>query len=213
MAANMVIVESIPSSLFKPGTLLGGQKIQLADGESVTLSTCDDKLYTITGPYSDTPQPPEKCTSFGKRWLETLKKLFRTDQAGDSLRGDEDSLWTIDVSTTANYCIQETAILWRPDSSETVELSLAPVNLPTQRVTLNWPADETTLDWPSALPLKYNTTYAASMGDQTVNFLVQKISADHSNDRQLIMWLMDKNCRSQAHELFNRGEWLDEMEE
>jgi hypothetical protein len=80
-------------------------------------------------------------------------------------------------------------------------------------VTIKWPAEEETLNWPSALPLKYNTTYAATLADQTVNFTVRKRPAAPSDDQQRIIQMMEKDCHSQAVELFNRREWLYEMED
>jgi hypothetical protein len=220
LAGKMVVVGSVPSALssetgpYPKGTSLDGKNVRLKKRQSLKIALCNDKKHTIKGPHKGKVRKKIKCSSLGKRWLETIKRLFRTDRAGDDTRGDEDSLWTIDVSTAANYCLtQDNAILWRPDSSETVDISLTWLDSPSKKVTIKWPADEEMLDWPSVLPLKYDTMYAATMGDQTVNFTVRKLSTEPSDDQQRIIQMMEKNCQPQAVELFNRGEWLYEMEE
>jgi len=209
VALAAVVVGSIPNSLSKTASYLYGKNIHLKKGQSLKVALCNNKILTIIGPY-DGKLKSVKCSSFGQRWLRTIKRLFATTRVGDSWRGEQDLLWTIDVSTARNYCIKNQAIFWRPDAADlATSLILKKVNSTT--VTINWPLYQDTLSWPSTLPLEYNTPYTATMDEQMVKFTLRKISAETSEIKQ-IMSLIDNNCLQQAFDLFDRRTWYREME-
>ncbi len=102
-ALAAIIVGSIPNSLSKQqaylkGSSLDGKNIRLKTGQSLKLALSNGKIRTITGPYNGKLKSVES-SSFGQRWLSTIKRLFATNRVGHNLRGDEDLLWTIDLST------------------------------------------------------------------------------------------------------------------
>jgi hypothetical protein len=216
-ALAAIVVGSIPNSLSKQqpylkGSSLDGKNIHLKTGQSLKLALSNGKIRTIKGPYNGKLKSV-KSSSFGQRWLKTIKRLFATNRIGDNLRGGDDLLWTIDLSiaATKNYCITNQAIFWRPDAADyATSLSLKKVNSTT--VTINWPLYQDTLSWPSSLPLEYDTPYMATIDDQTVKFTMTKISAETSDIKQ-IMSLVDNNCLSQALDLFDRRNWYQEMEQ
>ncbi len=209
-ALAAVVVGSIPNSLSTKGSSLYGKNIRLKKGQSLKVALCNGKKRIIKGPYNGKLNSV-KCSSFGQRWLRTIKRLFATTRIGDSWRGEGDLLWTIDLSTSTNYCIKNQAIFWRPDAADSAtKLVLKKLNSTT--VTINWPLYQDTLSWPSALPLEYNTPYTATMDEQTVKFTMTKISAETSEIKQ-IMSFIDNNCLSQAFDLFDRRTWYKEMEQ
>lgn len=216
-ALAAIVVGSIPNSLSKQqpylkGSSLYGKNIQLKTGQSLKVALCNSKILTIIGPYKGKLKSVN-CSNFGQRWLKTIKRLFATNRIGDNLRGDEDLLWTIDLSTAAtkNYCITNQAIFWRPDAADyATSLSLKKLN--SAAVTINWPLYQDTLSWPSSLPLEYDTPYMATIDDQTVKFTITKISAETSEIKQ-IMSFIDNNCLSQALDLFDIRSWYQEMEQ
>jgi hypothetical protein len=207
-ALAAVVVASIPNSLSKKGSSLDGKNIHLKTGQSLKVALSNGKIRTIIGPYNGKLKSV-KSSSFGQRWLRTIKRLFATNRIGDNLRGGEDLLWTIDVSTAAtkNYCIKNQAIFWRADAADSAT-SLTLKKLNSTAVTINWPLYQDTLSW----PLEYNTPYMATMDEQTVTFTITKISAETSEIKQ-IMSFIDNNCLSQAFDLFDRRTWYKEMEQ
>jgi hypothetical protein len=215
-ALAAIIVGSIPNYLSKQqpylkGSSLDGKDIRLKTGQSLKLALSNGKRRTIKGPYNGKLKSV-KSSSFGQRWLKTIKRLFATTYIGDNLRGGEDLLWTIDLSTAAtkNYCIKNQVTFWRPDAADSAtSLILKKVN--SAAVTINWPLYQDTLSWPSSLPLEYDTPYIAMIDDQTVKFTLRKISTETSDIKQ-IMLLVEKNCLSQAFDLFDRRAWYREME-
>ncbi|WP_069471805.1 hypothetical protein [Candidatus Marithrix sp. Canyon 246] len=211
VALAAVVVASIPNSLSKKYSSLDGKDIRLKKGQSLKVALCNNKRLTIIGPYNGKIKSV-KCSNFGQRWLRTIKRLFATNRIGDNLRGDEDLLWTIDLSTAAtkNYCIKNQVTFWRADAADSAtSLSLKKLNSTT--VTINWPLYQDTLSWPASLPLEYDTPYMATMDEQTVKFTMTKISAETSDFKQIIS-LMDNNCLSQAIDLFDRRTWYRQMQ-
>ncbi len=226
MATDMMVLESTPFDLFSKGQILtlksgviyhGKQKLVLAPKQRVKVVLCDGQTATLAG---INPKLPviSKFTGNVKVFGSLIDDLDTTTvpkpDGDDDERGNEDTpltLWMIDVSTSATYCVRpediedELVELWRPENNRQESQLLLTHQL--QSVTVTWEAEEATRLWPSKLPI-VEGTYSVKLGEGEANTLTLRLlPAELSTDAMKMIWMAENGCLPQARRLFDVGDW------
>jgi len=222
MATDMRVLESTPSKLLPKGQSLtlksghiyhGQKKLVLMKKQSVTVVLCDGTTVVLKDVKPKIPQSSQKGCQFN--WFNSVLEdldttTVPTDDDNDT-RGEGKSLWMVDVSTSATYCVRQEIDLWRPGLKEKLEetsLILTHQTTPLQSVTMTWPAKRSILLWPSKMPIEEGGIYTAKLGEGKANSLIlHQLPSNIATNAQKMKWMAEKGCLSQARELFDTGDW------
>lgn len=167
-AANILVVRSSGPSAksYPPGralppnarvTLRAGDTLVLLDGRGTR---------TLRGPGNFTAGAAAQVT--GRSGL-TVNNDGRIGRIGASRGTPEEvrspSIWHVDVSQSATVCVADASnvILWRPNATRTVNLSIAPGGNAGAARSFAWSAGQTTLAWPADLAVANDADYRLSV--------------------------------------------------
>nr|MDP8994586.1 hypothetical protein [Pseudomonadota bacterium] len=75
------------------------------------------------------------------------------------------TVWHVDVSQSSTVCVADPAnvLLWRPNATGTIELSIAPTAGGGAPRRLSWTAGEPTIAWPSDVRIANGAEYRVSV--------------------------------------------------
>ena len=167
-AANILVVRSSGPSAkaYPPGrSMPPNARITLRQGDTIVL--LDGRgTRTLRGPGSFAAGAAAQVTT---RSALTVNNNGRIGRVGAS-RGTPDeirspSIWHIDVSRSATVCVADprNVILWRPNATRTVNLSIAPTGNAASARTFAWTAGQTTIAWPNDLAVANDAEYRLSV--------------------------------------------------
>ncbi len=167
-AANILVVRSSGPSAksYPPGrSLAPNARVVLRQGDTLVL--LDGRgTRTVRGPGNFAAGA---AAQVGTRSALTVNNNGRIGRIGAS-RGTPEtlrppSIWHIDVSQSATACVADprNVILWRPNATQTVNLSIAPAGSSGNARTFTWTAGQTTLAWPADLAVSNDAEYRLSV--------------------------------------------------
>jgi hypothetical protein len=167
-AANILVVRSSGPSAksYPPGrSLPANARIALRQGDTVVL--LDGRgTRTIRGPGNFAAGA---AAQVGTRSTLTVNNGGRIGRVGAS-RGTPEavrspSIWHVDVSQSATVCVADprNVILWRPNATQTVNLSVSRSISSAAAQRFSWTAGQTTLAWPAGLSIENDTEYRLSV--------------------------------------------------
>lgn len=165
-AANVLVVRSSgPSARAYPAgrSLPDNARIELRAGDTVII-LAGGGTRTFRGPGTFTPTGAQgvRTSDAGSR----RARIGAVRSAGIVPRGP--TIWHVDVTQSGNFCLAGTTnvMLWRPDASAPVRLTVAgPGGAPR---TVPWPAGQPTRSWPRGAALANGATYSFSQPDVAV---------------------------------------------
>lgn len=201
-AANVLVVRSSGPSAksYPPGR-------SLPDNASITLRANDRLVVlgpsgtrTFTGPGTFSPSAPVAATRTAQV-LTTSGRRARVGAVRDpGLIPRSPTLWHVDATKAGTVCVPESAAvtLWRPDASDTVTLSIAPVG-GGGATSIEWPAGEPTLAWPAALPVRSGADYQLRWDGaaQPVRIRFRTIDETPTDRLQVANVLIENGCDTQ----------------
>jgi hypothetical protein len=168
-AANILVVRSSGPSAkaYPPGrSLAPNARLTLRQGDTLVL--LDGRgTRTVRGPGNFAAGA---AAQVGTRSALTVNNNGRIGRVGAS-RGNPEtvrppSIWHVDVSQSATACVANprSVILWRPDATRTVNLSIAPTASSSGNArSFTWTAGQTTLAWPADLAVANDAEYRLSV--------------------------------------------------
>ena len=172
-AANILVVRSSGPSAksYPPGrSLAANARVALRQGDTIVL--LDGRgTRTLRGPGNFTAGA---AAQVGTRSTLTVNNGGRIGRVGAS-RGTPEavrspSIWHVDVSQSATVCVADprNVILWRPNATQTVNLSIAPSGSSANARSFTWTAGQTTLAWPTDLAVASDAEYRLSVAGVAV---------------------------------------------
>lgn len=172
-AANILVVRSSgPSAKAYPAgrSLPVNARVTLRQGDTIVL--LDGRgTRTLRGPGTFAAGA---AAQVGNRSALTVNNNGRVGRIGAS-RGTPDgvrspSIWHVDVSQSATVCVADprSVILWRPNATQTVELSIARSLTAAAARRFTWTAGQTTLAWPADLAIEQGAEYRLSVAGVAV---------------------------------------------
>jgi hypothetical protein len=167
-AANILVVRSSGPSAkaYPPGrSLPANARVVLRQGDTLVL--LDGRgTRTVRGPGNFAAGA---AAQVGTRSALTVNNNGRIGRVGAS-RGNPEtvrppSIWHVDVSQSATACVADprNVILWRPNATQTVNLSIAPAGSGGNARSFTWTAGQTTLAWPADLSVANDAEYRLSV--------------------------------------------------
>lgn len=163
-AANILVVRSSGPSAksYPPGrSLAPNARVVLRQGDILVL--LDGRgTRTVRGPASFAAGAAAQVTTRSALTVENDGRIGRVGASRtspDQVRSP--SIWHVDVSQSATVCIANAGnvILWRPNATRTVELSIAPSMGGGSARSFTWTAGQTTLAWPADLAIANDSEY------------------------------------------------------
>ena len=163
-AANILVVRSSGPSAkaYPPGrSLAPNARLTLRQGDTLVL--LDGRgTRTVRGPGNFAAGA---AAQVGTRGALTVNNNGRIGRVGAS-RGNPEtvrppSIWHVDVSQSATACVADprSVILWRPNATQTVNLSIARSVSAAAPRRFTWTAGQTTLAWPADLAVENDAEY------------------------------------------------------
>ena len=198
--ANVLVVRAAGPSAgaYPPGrSLPDNARLTLRAGDSVIiLGAGGTRTFRGPGVFS-----PSATAQAGDRTLASADgrraRIGAVRSAGIVPRSP--TIWHIDVSQGGTFCLASThnVMLWRPDSSAPVTLSIAPASGAAR--TARWPAGHTTLAWPVALPIANGSVFTIQQSGVAVpTQIVFRTLASEPGDLQAVAAALIANgCQSQ----------------
>lgn len=167
-AANILVVRSSGPSAkaYPPGrSLAPNARLTLRQGDTLVL--LDGRgTRTVRGPGNFAAGA---AAQVGTRGALTVNNNGRIGRIGAS-RGNPEtvrppSIWHVDVTQSATACIANprSVILWRPNATQTVNLSISPTGSSANARSFTWTAGQTTLAWPADLAVANDAEYRLSV--------------------------------------------------
>jgi hypothetical protein len=167
-AANILVVRSSGPSAkaYPPGRSLPvNAQVTLRQGDTIVL--LDGRgTRTLRGPGTFAAGAAAQVQS---RSAQTVNNNGRVGRIGAS-RGTPDgvrspSIWHVDVSQSATVCVAgaRSVILWRPNATQTVDLSIVATGGSGNARSFTWTAGQTTLAWPADLAIANGAEYRLSI--------------------------------------------------
>ena len=113
-------------------------------------------------------------------------------------------IWQFDVSQSGRACVLpgRRPVLWRPQSSRAVRITITPQNGTAQ--TLNWNAGQATLEWPASIPVVDGASYQLSWpgAASPIRVTTRTLTGlSLSNVDAVASAFLTNNCRSQLDAL------------
>lgn len=163
-AANILVVRSSGPSAksYPPGrSLPANAQVALRPGDTIVL--LDGRgTRTLRGPGTFAAGAAAQA---GTRSALTVNNGGRIGRVGDS-RGTPEtirppSIWHVDISQSATACVANprSVILWRPNATQTVNLSISAAGTSGNARSFTWTAGQTTLAWPADLTVSSDAEY------------------------------------------------------
>lgn len=160
-AANVLVVRSAgPSARAYPAgrSLPDNARIPLQAGDVlVVLTAAGTRTFRGPGTFS-----PGAAARAGTRTVAAADgrraRVGAVRNAGIVPRGP--TIWHVDITQGGTFCLASASnvMLWRPDASVPVTLTMTPPGGSPRNV--QWPAGQATLAWPSAVPIVNGGAYS-----------------------------------------------------
>jgi len=159
-AANILVVRSSgPSARAYPAgrSLPDNARITLRPSDTLVVLTAAG-TRTLRGPGTFSPGTAARA---GTRTVAAADgrraRVGAVRNAGIVPRGP--TIWHVDITQGGTFCLASASnvMLWRPDASVPVTLSVTPPGGSPRDV--QWPAGQATLAWPSAVPIVNGGAY------------------------------------------------------
>jgi hypothetical protein len=199
-AANVLVVRSAgPSAGAYPAgrSLPDNARITLRAGDTlVVLGGTGTRTFRGPGTFS-----PSAAVQAGPRTLAAndgrRARIGAVRNAGIVPRSP--TIWHVDVTQSGTLCLAGTAnvMLWRPDASVPVTLTVTPSGGSPSNV--QWPAGQATLAWPSAVPIVNGGAYSfAQPGVAVPTQIIFKTLGTEPTDLQAVAAALIANrCQEQ----------------
>lgn len=167
-AANILVVRSSGPSAksYPPGrSLAPNTRVTLRQGDMLVL--LDGRgTRTVRGPATFAAGAAARVTTRSALTVDNGGRIGRigaSRTSPDQVRSP--SIWHVDVSQSATVCVADAGnvILWRPNATRTVDLSIAPTGSAGSARSFSWTAGQTTLAWPGDLAISNDAEYRLSV--------------------------------------------------
>ncbi len=203
-AGELVVIASTESEIGIGSLLDGGQAIQVADGNSVTLVSSDGRTLKLRGPYSGIPDPAPDTGDASL--LDALSDIVKTTEkdvstAGimrGSLYAPKDP-WVIDSGRAGAHCVRSgrPAQLWRPIA---IGATSAALGSDAGQSGVTWQDGSYTVAWPASLPLADGATYRLEFAvtGKTRRLNIRQVPDDLDSDVSRAIWMHENGCTAQA---------------
>lgn len=210
-AAPMTVVDARGAGL-KPGMRVeSASRIQLKDGERVTLIGIDGRAVTLRGSYSGVIAASAGSTQNPRAALAALiaTRNDRASQVGAVRSGANAAPlpdpWLIDISRPGARCIREgeTPIWWRPDASVESVFTVYPLDR-SWRADFVWQQGQAQMRAPNLAKLDGVKTFLIHMPGQDNAISINTIPADVTDPLVLSSWMLEKACVQQADAYFRQ---------
>lgn len=182
-----------------------GQKLpdnatfNLRPGDSVVV-LARGGTRTFRGPGVFSANGPVRAGQLASANVRRTTGSVRSADGGGAQVMQPGNVWHVDVTTSGRACVAagQAPILWRPDASRAVDLTITSQTGGVETVT--WAKDQTTLIWPTAIPVADGASYqlnweGARAPSRLTTRVVQPLPATDSEG--LASALLANSCRSQ----------------
>jgi len=210
LAAPMTVVEARGGGL-RPGMRVeGASKIQLKDGERVTLIGSDGRAVTLRGIYAGVIAKGGGGGTQNPRAALAALISTRNDRASQvgAVRAGANAAalpdpWLIDVSRPGARCIREgeRPVWWRPDATEHTPFTVYPIDR-SWRADFAWAAGQDRMLAPDLAKLDGVKTFLIAVPGQDNAISINMIPKDITDPLVLSSWMLEKACVQQADAYF-----------
>lgn len=210
LAAPMTVVEARGGGL-RPGMRVeGASKIQLKDGERVTLIGADGRAVTLRGIYAGVIAKGGGGGTQNPRAALAALISTRNDRASQvgAVRAGANAAalpdpWLIDVSRPGARCIREgeRPVWWRPDATEHTPFTVYPIDR-SWRADFAWAAGQDRMLAPDLAKLDGVKTFLIAVPGQDNAISINMIPKDITDPLVLSSWMLEKACVQQADAYF-----------
>ncbi len=209
-AAPMTVVDARGGGL-RPGMRVdGASKIQLKDGERVTLIGADGRAITLRGVYAGVIAKGGGGGTQNPRAALAALISTRNDRASQvgAIRAGANAVplpdpWLIDISRPGARCIREgeRPIWWRPDATAQTPFTVYPIDR-SWRADFAWQAGQDTMAAPDLAKLDGVKTFLIAVPGQDNAISINMIPKDVTDPLVLSSWMLEKACVQQADAYF-----------
>jgi len=216
VAAEVLVLRSggPSASRYRPGQKLpDNTTFNLRPGDSVVvLARGGTRTFRGPGRFSATgPVRTGQLASVGAR--RTTGAVRNADGVVAKV-AQPNNVWQVDVTASGRACVRsgQAPVLWRPDASRAVKLTITPQTGQPQTVT--WAKDQQTLAWPASIPVADGASYqlnweGARAPSRVTTRVVQALPA--SDLEGLANVLINNACRSQLEVFIAQNERNEEQ--
>ena len=211
LAAPMIVVEARGGGL-RPGMRVeSASKIDLKDGERVTLIGADGHAVTLRGSYSGVIAKSGGATQNPRVALAALisTRNDRASQVGAVRAGANAAPlpdpWLIDISRSGARCIREgqRPVWWRPDTSAETLFTVYPIDR-SWRADFVWQKGQSQMVAPDLAKLDGVKTFLIHVPGQDNAISINTIPLDVTDPLVLSSWMLEKACVQQADAYFRQ---------
>jgi hypothetical protein len=203
-AADLVVLDAQGLALKAGDVVDVSKRLDLDEGQQVTLVTDDGDTIKLRGPFH---QAPSARSGGGNSVTVALAGLLvqkdvRTGDVGvvrELTALEPPDPWAIDISPAGNRCLRdgEPVIFRRKTSMVAAQLSIASSD-GSWRETTAWPKGATKLSAPAKLPSSERAGVILDLGEGPVTITLLTIPATMKNDRMRAAWMFEAGCDLQA---------------
>lgn len=199
-SANVLVVRSAGPSArgYPPGRALpDNARISLQAGDTlVILGPAGTRTFRGPGIFS-----PSGAASAGATTLASADgrraRIGAVRSAGIVPRSP--TIWYVDVTQSGTVCLANTGpvMLWRPDASAPVALSITGPGGRAQR--LDWPAGQATIAWPAGASVAPGAAYSFRQPGVAVPVQItfQRLTSDPPDLQAVAAALIERGCQDQ----------------
>lgn len=212
LAAPMTVVEARGGGL-RPGMRVdGASKIQLKDGERVTVIGADGRAVTLRGVYSGVIAKSGGAGAQNPRAALAALISTRNDRASQvgAIRAGANAAplpdpWLVDISRPGARCIREgeRPVWWRPDASAQASFTVYPIDR-SWRADFVWQKGQDRMVAPDLAKLDGVKTFLISIPGQDNAISINMIPSDVTDPLVLSSWMLEKACVQQADAYFRQ---------
>lgn len=210
LAAPMTVVEARGGGL-RPGMRVdGASRIQLKDGERVTLIGADGRAVTLRGVYAGVIAKSGGGGTQNPRAALAALISTRNDRANQvgAVRAGASAAplsdpWLIDISRGGARCIREgeRPVWWRSESAEQAAFTVYPIDR-SWRADFVWAAGQDRMVAPDLAKLDGVKTFLIAVPGQDNAISINTIPKDVTDPLVLSSWMLEKACVQQADAYF-----------
>ena len=209
---DMVVMEARGVKLQQGQVIDGSVNLTLTDGQQVSLMMQDGRVVKLKGPFDKPPAPAEaSATANVQLALQLLVTQQSSRERAGVIRGGPGLVvppepWVVDVSSGGLRCLEadSSITLWRPDSSASVSLEVAP-NDRSWKADVNWEKGSDRLSLGHNVPVRRRTPYVVRIDNKDVNITVVSLPTTLTNDAMRAAFMLDNGCDAQAKALFAKA--------
>ena len=209
-AAPMTVVEARGGGLRAGMRVDSAAKIQLKDGERVTIIGADGRAVTLRGVYAGVIAKGGGGGTQNPRAALAALISTRNDRASQvgAVRAGANAAplpdpWLIDISRPGARCIREgeRPVWWRPDAAEQTPFTVYPIDR-SWRADFTWVAGQDRMVAPDLAKLDGVKTFLIAVPGQDNAISINMIPKDVTDPLVLSSWMLEKACVQQADAYF-----------